>query len=149
MTKPTPSLLAEINEVQHLVADQLLRKYARFFSGRTTRCTATLRQEIIYRLQEEHYDRRIGEATTTVLNASLEKREERAKERESIAPGTQFTRYWRGNTYILTYRGPKQYEYGGKAYKSPSEIAKLITGTNWNGREFFRLPSLRSMREGL
>ncbi len=50
MNKPSPSLLAEINEVQHMYADQLLRKYARFFSGGVTRCTATLRQEVIYHL---------------------------------------------------------------------------------------------------
>jgi len=149
MTKPTSSLLAEINQVQHLMADQLLRRYARFFKSGTTHCTATLRQEIIYRLQEEHYDRRIGEATTAVLNASLEKRDERAKEREVIVPGTQFKRQWRDTTHVLIYRGPKQYEYDGKTYKSPSVVAKLITGTNWNGREFFRLPSLKSMKEGL
>jgi len=148
MTNPTSSLLAEINLVQRLDLNQLMNRYGRFFSGGTTRCTATLRQEIIYRLQEEHYDRRIGESTTDILNASLEKRAERVKEREVIVPGTQFTRQWRNVTHVLIYRGPKQYEYDGRIYKSPSVVAKLITGTNWNGREFFRLPSLKSMKEG-
>ena len=148
MNNPSPSLLAEINEVQHMYADQLLRKYARFFTGGVTRCTATLRQEVIYHLQREHYGLGISEATSVILNSSLERREERIKDREALIPGTQFTRDWHGEKHVLVYRGPKQYEYAGQIFKSPSVVAKLITGTNWNGREFFRLPSLKSMKQG-
>lgn len=148
MESPSKTLLAEINEVQHLELKQLRKRYARFFDSRTTRCTATLRQEVIYRLQEEFYNRRISDEATTVLNASLEKREEMSKERESLLPGTQFTREWRGTKHVLVYRGPKQYEYNGQTYRSPSVVAKMITGANWNGREFFRLPSLKSMKQG-
>ena len=148
MTQPPHTMLAEINAIQSMNVNQLLCKYARFFAGNTTRCTATLRQEAIYRLQEEHYNLRISEGTAAVLNASLEKREERIKGREAMLPGTQFPRQWHGETHILVYRGPKQFEYKGRTFKSPSEVARLITGTNWNGREFFHLPSLKSMRQG-
>ena len=85
--------------------------------------------------------------SAAVLNASLEKREERRKGRESLLPGTQFVREWHGEKHVLVYRGPKQYEYLGQTYRSPSVVAKRITGTNWNGREFFHLPSLKSMKQ--
>ena len=98
-------------------------------------------------LQEEHYNLRISDATASVLNASLEKREEMRKGRESLLPGTQFVREWHGEKHVLIYRGPKQYEYLGQTYRSPSVVAKRITGTNWNGREFFHLPSLKSMKQ--
>lgn len=82
MTQPPHSPLAEIAAIQSMNAKQILAKYSRFFTGSQTRCTATLRQEAIYRLQEEHYNLRITDATAAVLNASLEKREERRKGRE-------------------------------------------------------------------
>lgn len=143
MTPLTPSLLAEINRVQEMDAKQLLRSYSRFFTGAVIHCAATLRQEVIYRLQEEFYNLRLSQEVVTRLNASLEKRESQAKEREAVMPGVQFVRQWHGQTHTLIYRGPKQYEYGGRIYKSPSQVAKQITNTNWNGREFFRMPALR------
>ena len=147
MTQPPHTLLAEIATIQKMNVNQILAKYGRFFTGSPTRCTATLRQEAIYRLQEEHYNLRISDATAAVLNASLEKREERRKGRESLLPGTQFVREWHGEKHVLIYRGPKQYEYLGQTDRSPSVVAKRITGTNWNGREFFHLPSLKSMKQ--
>lgn len=148
MTEPPHTMLAEINAIQKMRVNHLLCKYARFFMGNQTRCTATIRQEAIYRLQEEHYGLRISEGTAVILNASLEKREERIKGREAMLPGTQLPRQWYGETHILIYRGPKQFKYRGRTFKSTSEVAKLITGTNWNGREFFHLPSLKSMKQG-
>ena len=71
MTESSHTMLAEINAIQKMSVNQLLCKYARFFTCNQTRCTATLRQEAIYRLQEEHYGLRISEGTAAVLNASL------------------------------------------------------------------------------
>ena len=148
MTEPSKSLLAEIRDVQKMNAPQILRKYDRFFGGGgVTRCTATLRREVIYKLQEEHYKLHISEAATKILNESLETRAAKKKEREVLTPGTQFVRQWRNTTHVLTYRGPKCYEYNGRTFRSASEVAKTITGVNWNGREFFKLPPLRQTRE--
>ena len=147
MTEPPRTMLAEIAAIQSMGAKQILSRYSRFFTGSPIRSAATLRQEVIYRLQEEHYNLHISEATAAVLNASLEKREERRKGRESLLPGTQFVREWHGEKHVLIYRGPREYEYLGQTYRSPSVVARRITGSNWNGREFFHLPSLKSMKE--
>jgi Protein of unknown function (DUF2924) len=38
------------------------------------------------------------------------------------------------------------YEYQGRPYKSLSAIARAITGTRWNGPEFFALRPSRSAK---
>lgn len=143
MTTPTPSLLAEIARVQRMEPDAILREYARFFNAHSTRNVQSLRSEVIYKLQEEHYRKTISPETATILNESLTRRGERRASREPHTPGTQYTRVWKGATHILIYRGEKQYEYNGQTYRSPSTVAKFITGSNWNGREFFHMPSLK------
>jgi hypothetical protein len=110
------------------------------------RSTASLRSEIIYKLQERHYRKTVGTETAEILNDALEKREGRKKEREPHAAGAQYVRIWRGKKYVLVYRGGRQYEYEGQMYHSSSEVAKLITGSNWNGREFFHMPPLKERR---
>lgn len=146
MTDPTPRLLAEINKIYTMEADEILRVYSRFFSSNSTRGVVSLRQEAIYRIQEEHYRITLSAKAIEILNGSLEKRVEKKTQREPHAPGTRYIREWKGEKHVLTYRGPKQYEYLGQTYRSPSVVAKMITGTNWNGREFFHLPPLKDSK---
>ena len=51
-------------------------------------------------------------------------------------PGTCFVRSWKGRTWTVmaTNRG---YECEGETYQSLSAIARMITGTRWNGPRFF------------
>ena len=49
----------------------------------------------------------------------------------------------RGHTIYLDN---KTLEYNGQTYRSPSVVAKLITGSNWNGREFFHMPALNKTK---
>ena len=53
-------------------------------------------------------------------------------------PGTRLIREWRGKRHeIVCIRGG--FEYAGKTHRSLSPIAKIITGTQWNGPNFFGL----------
>jgi hypothetical protein len=148
MRRPPMPLLAKICEAQRLPIDQLFAKYPHFLSGCSTRRVETIRQEVIYRLQEEYYDQHLSNEAVSVLNKALNEREEKNQTISKIASGTQYVRIWKGERHILTYRGPKQYEYRGKIYRSPSLVAQRITGSHWNGREFFKLPPLRELQEG-
>lgn len=53
-----------------------------------------------------------------------------------IKPGTQLIRQWQNTTHtvIVLYDG---FALDGRTYKSLSAVAKIITGTNWNGYAFF------------
>jgi hypothetical protein len=53
-------------------------------------------------------------------------------------PGTSLERAWRGEIHIVTVAADG-FSYRGQHYRSLSQIARLITGTRWNGPAFFRL----------
>lgn len=53
-------------------------------------------------------------------------------------PGAVLTRKFKGRTYNVTVM-PVGFEFDGQIYKSLSAIAKVITGSHWNGFLFFGL----------
>lgn len=55
---------------------------------------------------------------------------------ELLSAGTQLIRKWQGRTHQVTVL-PKGFEYQSKVYRSLSAIARVITGTSWNGLVFF------------
>ena len=56
--------------------------------------------------------------------------------RRIIQDGTKLLRTWQGKDCQVTVRGNK-YEYNNRLYRSLSGVARAITGSNWNGKEFF------------
>jgi hypothetical protein len=63
-----------------------------------------------------------------------------ASTRDGIAlkPGALLAREWRGKLERVTVLD-NCFAWNGKTYSSLSQIAKIITGTNWNGHRFFGL----------
>jgi Protein of unknown function (DUF2924) len=55
-------------------------------------------------------------------------------------PGTRLIRSWQGKTHAVTIE-ESGYQYQGHLYRSLSEIARHITGTQWSGPLFFGLKS--------
>lgn len=53
-------------------------------------------------------------------------------------PGTVLTRHYRGQAYHVVVH-QDGFEYDGQIFRSLSAIAKLITGSHWNGLLFFKL----------
>jgi hypothetical protein len=53
-------------------------------------------------------------------------------------PGAILTRKYRGRTIEVTVL-PKGFDYDGQVYRSLSAVAKVITGSHWNGHLFFGL----------
>lgn len=58
------------------------------------------------------------------------------KEKRQIKAGTQLRRMWKGAVHEVTVK-PDGFAYDNQIYDSLSEIARLITGTRWNGPLFF------------
>ncbi len=63
------------------------------------------------------------------------------KEKIIFKDGSKFLRHWQGKTYTVITQG-NQFLYDGKSYKSLSKIAREITGTNWNGKLFFKVGNI-------
>jgi hypothetical protein len=58
---------------------------------------------------------------------------------ERIPPtGTVLTRVYRGQAYHVVVRDDG-FEYDGQHFRSLSAIAKLLTGSHWNGLLFFKI----------
>jgi hypothetical protein len=60
------------------------------------------------------------------------------RRRRELSPGTVLTREWSGQHHRVMVRDG-DFVWEGRTYRSLSEIAKLITGTQWNGPRFFGL----------
>jgi hypothetical protein len=53
-------------------------------------------------------------------------------------PGTVLTREYRGETIVVTVLD-KGFEYDGHIYRSLTAVADAVTGSHWNGYNFFGL----------
>lgn len=63
-----------------------------------------------------------------------------------VKPGTRLVRTWQGVQHTVLVQADG-YEYNGLTCRSLSEVARTITGTNWNGWAFFGIKdSLRSKK---
>ena len=64
----------------------------------------------------------------------------------NIKPGTRLIRVWNGERYsvLATERG---FEHKGTTYSTLSEVARIITGTRWNGWLFFGLRKKQKNQE--
>lgn len=60
------------------------------------------------------------------------------------APGTRFTRAWRGKIHVVTVTADEQFSWQGKDYNTLSQVACAITGTHWSGPAFFGIRKRRA-----
>ena len=63
---------------------------------------------------------------------------DRVRDRRLPIPGTVISKVYKG-TVINVKVLDKGFEYDGKAYRSLSGIARVLTGQHWNGYLFFGL----------
>ena len=71
--------------------------------------------------------------------APQEQYDRRRSKPGGVAPGTVLVREWRGTTVRATALPDGGFECDGVTYRSLSAIAKVVTGSHWNGRLFFGL----------
>ena len=138
--KTLPKTLAdEIEGLEELDARALKKKYPALLSD-AAECAASgiLRSIVAYRLQERHYGRPLAEDARSWLEADDGGDGPRLR---SSAPGSgaraRLVRVWKGVRHEAVVRNDGRFEYGGQMFNSLSAIAKVITGTHWNGRLFF------------
>lgn len=106
-----------------------------------------LESRIAYRIQELAYGG-LSDATVERLDALADELEGKKPKRphslvDRPMAGTRLIREWRGVEHCVTVR-QENFEYKGRPYKSLSAIARLITGTQWNGLVFFGMKNTRA-----
>ena len=105
-----------------------------------------LSRVLAYRLQAAvHGD--LDRATLRLLRASgggtegaepFTAREPTTREGASVKPGGMLVREWKGRMQHVMVLD-EGFAWNGATYTSLSQVAKAITGTNWNGHRFFGL----------
>ncbi len=63
-----------------------------------------------------------------------------------IKPGALLVREWKGKSHRIMVL-EDGFAFEGKPYTSLSEIARIITGTRWNGPRFFGLRAPEEHRQ--
>jgi hypothetical protein len=101
-----------------------------------------LRRSIAHKIQENAYGG-LDAPTTRLLNQLIP--QHGAAPGKLVLPrriksGAILVRHWKKETHRVTVL-ENGFAYAGKTYDSLSEIARLITGTRWNGPRFFGLRS--------
>jgi hypothetical protein len=99
-----------------------------------------LRRSLAYKLQEDAYGG-LNRATAKILSqlvAQAGKNNSKIVMPRRIKTGAVLVRNWKGTNHRVTVAGDG-FTYQGRPYSNLSEIARLITGTRWNGPRFFGL----------
>jgi hypothetical protein len=144
----TNSVLAQIGALKSIPAAALKARWLELFDTEPPPYNRRfLESRLAYRIQELAFGGLKPETVERLaalaegLDGKGTKRARSAQDRP-IA-GTRLIRDWHGVEHSVTVRDDG-YEYQGRPYKSLSAIARLITGTRWNGWVFFGLKNQRA-----
>ena len=132
-------LATDLEQIAALNGDNLASAWMETFATQVPEVSPSLlRRALAYERQE----RKFG-ALPVVLRKQLESisADEPAAMPEpplKLKPGTRLMREWNGTMYsvLVTADG---FDFGGKAWRSLSMIARHITGAQWSGPRFFGL----------
>jgi hypothetical protein len=140
-------LADEISELQSLGIEQLKARWRTLYK---TEAPARFSRDLLmravaYRPQERvlgglsRATRRLFERI--VANAQA-RRPFKLRPVRKLEPGAVLLREWGGVKHRVMVR-ESGFSFGGKEYRSLSEIARVITGSSWSGPLFFGLKNRR------
>lgn len=137
MEKLPDNIKQEILGLGTLDAAKLREQYGELLRD-ISECKSSciLRQVIAFRLQERYYGISITKEVEDWMSENSEGATLGFKDK-STNLNARIIRIWKGAKYEVCVHENGRYEYDGKFYKSLSAIAKVITGTQWNGKIFF------------
>jgi Protein of unknown function (DUF2924) len=144
----TKSVLAQIGALKSMDAKTLKARWRELFGTEPPPYNRRfLESRLTYRVQELAYGGLKPEILER-LAALAEQVDGRPTRRTRVAQdrpiaGTRLVREWKGVEHTVTVRDDC-FEYQGRPYKTLSSVARLITGTRWNGWIFFGLKNQRA-----
>jgi len=138
-----PEVQARLDHLPNLNKAHLISLWQQLFKTPPPR---QVRRELLirilaYKIQEQAYGGLSADAQRRLRELARKFATDPDMEIEApqrIKPGTRLTREWQGKSHHVTVL-EQGYSYAGKRYSSLSQIARLITGTRWNGPLFFGL----------
>ena len=138
----TDSMIGRIAALKTAPTPDLRAMWRDFFDSEPPRYNRRfLESRLAYRIQELEFGG-LKPSTVARLEALGEQLDggnivvRRTRVDDRPIAGTRLVREYQGVEYCVTVRDDG-YEYQGRPYKSLSAIARVITGTQWNGWVFF------------
>jgi hypothetical protein len=133
---------AEIEQLRSMPIVELRALWRAKFKSEPPRAFGPdlLRRSIAYKIQEDVFGG-LDRTTARLLRQLMEqfaKNNGRIVLHRRIKPGAVLIREWKGGRHQVTVLADG-FVYQDKPYESLSQIARLITGTRWNGPKFFGL----------
>lgn len=132
------SIAAEISRLSGLPISELRTAWRAEFRREPPRglWRDLLLRTLAWRIQEKAFGGH-NKAVLKLLGSYCQKRagDQRC---QRLKPGTVLVREFQGTHHTVTIV-PEGFLWQEKTYSSLSAIAKIITGTNWNGPRFFGL----------
>jgi hypothetical protein len=150
--KNRTSVLRQLAALEKMKLAELQDKWRDLYGSEPPKFGKTfLQRRLAFRIQELFYGG-LEEPVKEKLDEIADKAEGKKVKSQvevdgKILPGTRFTREWRGRIYETIVRDDG-FEYNGQMFRSLSAIATVITGTQWNGRKWWGLPSKKYKKRG-
>ena len=141
---PDPAIEEEVARIQVMNIAQLRAMWRVQMKSEPPKAFGPdlLRRSLAYRIQEKAYGG-LDAKTSRLLNQLIAQSAKNAGKiilPRRTKPGTMMVREWKGKRHTVTVT-QDGFAFDGQVYESLSEIARLITGTRWNGPRFFGLRS--------
>jgi Protein of unknown function (DUF2924) len=134
----TVAIEAEVDQIQALGIDDLRKRWRAMFGATPPKGLTKdiMGRMIAYRIQEEAFGG-LDRETRKLLDR-LAKGEKPNDLGRRLKAGTVLVREYQGERHTVTVV-PDGFVWQDKTYSSLSTIARIITGTAWNGPRFFGL----------
>jgi hypothetical protein len=141
--QPDPRLEAELRKVSTEPKAALRDRYVALFRRDPPKAFGPdlLRRSVAQKMQENSYgglSKGMQRELDRLVAAMIAKPGERLPVARRAQSGTVLVRDWKGKSHRVMIM-EEGFGYDGRSYASLSEIARLITGTRWNGPRFFGL----------
>ncbi|EKS41463.1 DUF2924 domain-containing protein [Afipia broomeae] len=141
--EPNPELESELKIVAAAPKSVLRKRYQELFHRAPPKAFGPdlLRRSVAHRLQENAHGG-LPKATQRELKRLVRLMIEKPGAKFTVArraqSGTVLVRDWKGKRHQVMIQ-EQGFSYAGRDFTNLSEIARLITGTRWNGPRFFGL----------
>ena len=143
------ALRARIHALPDCPRDELEAEWRRLWKSNVPRRASRifLVRAIAYGLQVEVYGG-LDAQTRRLLKKAGQAADDKSTGKPStkLSRGTKLFREWHGETHEVLVLD-KGFAWRGETYRSLSAIARVITGTRWNGPAFFGLKRSRQQLE--
>ena len=142
------SLASEIASLSKLDTDELRARWKAMFGNPPSHdiSRSFLTRAIAYRIQEKAFGGLKPSTQRRLVEFAYDGAKGSAAVRSRILrPGAVLVREWRGISHQVSVL-EKGFCFRGKRYRSLSEVAREITGTQWSGPLFFGLKRLQEER---